>query len=110
MDTEPLYSAFVLPWLASGSLSVPGFEAAAPPSYSGNSAAGWASLSEDLTAAWAEAWAGGAGQDKTPGGTWAGKHGTAGLSWGTAQEGSTTPGSAAGEEAACSPVAEEGLG
>lgn len=32
-----------------------------------------------------------AGQDKTPGGTLAGKHGTAGLSWDTDQEGSMTP-------------------
>lgn len=32
-----------------------------------------------------------AGQDKTPGGTWAGAHGTAGLSWGTDQGGSMTP-------------------
>lgn len=32
-----------------------------------------------------------AGQDKTPGETWAGAHGTAGLSWDTDQEGSMTP-------------------
>lgn len=32
-----------------------------------------------------------AGQDKTPGETWAGAHGTAGLSWDTDQESSTTP-------------------
>lgn len=45
----------------------------------------------DLTAVWAEAWVVCAGQDKTPGGTWAGAHGTAGLSWDTDQEGSMTP-------------------
>lgn len=32
-----------------------------------------------------------AGGDKTPGGTWAAAHGTAGLSWDTDQEGSMTP-------------------
>lgn len=32
-----------------------------------------------------------AGQDKTPGETWAGAHGTAGLSWGIDQGGSMTP-------------------
>ena len=31
-----------------------------------------------------------AGQYKTPGGTWAGAHGTAGLNWDTDQEGSMT--------------------
>lgn len=45
----------------------------------------------DLTAVWAEAWVVCAGQNKTPGGTWAGAHGTAGLSWDTDQEGSMTP-------------------
>lgn len=45
----------------------------------------------DLTAAWAEVWVVCAGQGKTPGETWAGAHGTAGLSWGTDQESSTTP-------------------
>lgn len=40
---------------------------------------------------WAEVWAECAGQDKTPGETWAAAHGTAGLSWGTDQESSTTP-------------------
>ncbi len=45
----------------------------------------------DLTAVWAEVWVVCAGQDKTPGGTWAGAHGTAGLSWDTDQEGSMTP-------------------
>ena len=45
----------------------------------------------DLTAVWAEAWVVCAGQDKTPGGTWAGGHGTAGLSLDTDQEGSMTP-------------------
>lgn len=45
----------------------------------------------DLTAAWAEAWVVCAGQDKTPDGTWAGAHGTAGLSWDIDQEGSMTP-------------------
>lgn len=47
--------------------------------------------STNLTAVWAEAWAVCAEQDKTPGGRWAGAHGTAGLSWDTDQEGSTTP-------------------
>lgn len=45
----------------------------------------------DLTAVWAEAWVACAGQDKTPGGTQAGAHDTAGLSWDTDQEGSMTP-------------------
>lgn len=45
----------------------------------------------DLTAVWAEAWVVCAGQDKTPGGTWVGGHGTAGLSWDTDQGGSMTP-------------------
>lgn len=40
---------------------------------------------------WAEAWLVCAAQDKTPGGRWAGAHGTAGLSWDTDQEGSMTP-------------------
>lgn len=40
---------------------------------------------------WAEVWVVCAGQDKTPGGTWAGAHDTAGLSWDTDQEDSTTP-------------------
>lgn len=40
---------------------------------------------------WAEVWVVCAGQDKTPGETWAGAHGTAGLSWDTDQESSTTP-------------------
>lgn len=53
---------------------------------------------------WAEVWVVCAGQDKTPGGTWAGAHGTAGLSWGTDQEGSMTPVSVEVEEAACSLV------
>lgn len=43
-----------------------------------------------------------AGQDKTPGETWAGAHGTAGLSWGIDQGGSMTPVSVAVEGAACS--------
>lgn len=48
----------------------------------------------DLTAVWAEVWAVCAGQDKTPGETWAGAHGTAGLSLDTDQGSSTTPVSA----------------
>lgn len=39
----------------------------------------------------AEVWVVRAGQDKTPGETWAVAHGTAGLSWDTDQEGSMTP-------------------
>lgn len=53
---------------------------------------------------WAEAWVVCAGQDKTPGGTWAGAHGTAGLSWDTDQEGSMTPVFVEVEGAACSLV------
>lgn len=109
VDTGPLYSAFVLPWAAFGSLVILYFEAAGRSSYSGSLVAGWALLSGDLTVVWAEAWAASAGQDKTPGGIWAGTLCTAVLSWDTAQEGSRTPGSAGAEEAACSPVVEGGL-
>lgn len=50
--------------------------------------------STDLTAVLAEAWVVCVGLGKTPGGTLAGTHGTAGLSLDTDQEGSMKPVSA----------------
>lgn len=46
--------------------------------------------STDLPAVWVEVWVVCAGQDKTPGETLTGVPGTAGLSWDTDQEDSTT--------------------
>lgn len=46
--------------------------------------------STDLPAVWVEVWFVCAGQDKTPGETLTGVPGTAGLSWDTDQEDSTT--------------------
>lgn len=46
--------------------------------------------STDLPAVWVEVWVVCAGQDKTPGETLTGVPGTAGLSWNTDQEDSTT--------------------